>query len=233
MTTAELLAVIEVPYDARIKCQVQGCGHSVYKRIHVVRQGETLQVLGSDCFSKLFGGASSQKPRYGGSEGRALTLEERELLLTNTAQLLERFKAEQEAALEAQRLAQRPKSPPPVPSQLVDRAGRTPLGSFGKAPWPWMKPLASMGYFRLKDGTGWVRVLRADGVHVLAPWPSYDGWDEAFSAHLGQVDLECGCYVLHDVSDAVAFLRARCVRAKVCGSRRELDVETAKGLTGR
>lgn len=248
VSIAELLAVVEVPYDARIRCQAPGCGHSVYKRIHVVQQGTVLQVLGSDCFSKLFGGMSRQKPQYGGSEGRALTAEERELLLTNTAQLLERFNAEKEAAIEAQRLAQEerqrkltnaagpqgslrtvqmPPSPPLSP-RLV-QPGATPFGSFGKAPWPWMKPCASMGYFLLKDGTGWVRVLRADGVHVLAPWPSFDVWEKALPENLGQVDLECGCYVLHDVMEAAAFLRARSVRTKVCGSRRELDAETAKG----
>jgi len=234
MDSPELLAIVEVGEDARVRCQAEGCGHPVHKRIHVVRHGDTLQVLGSSCFSKLFGGKGSPTPRYGGSSGRVLTPEERELLLTNTAQLLELFKAEHEAALKALQLAQRraPRQPPPLsrtqprpalPTPSVTRFEPTALGGHGQPPWPWMKRLASMGYFKLTDGTGWVRVLRNDGRHVLAPWPSYEGWDEAFGSHLGQVDMECGCYLLRDVVDAVAYLRARCVSEKVCGSRRELD----------
>lgn len=228
MSTAELLAVVEVPYDARIRCQAQGCGHAVYKRIHVVRQGDALQVLGTDCFSKIFGAATSLNPRYGGSEGRVLTLEERELLLTNTDQLLERFKAEQEAALEARRLAQRPR-PVPTPTHTpLARAMGPSLGASKTLPWPWMKPISSICYFRLRDDTGWVRVQRADGQQMLVPWPTFDGWDEALPGHIGPVDRTCGGYVLRDVVEAVKYMRALSAWDKVCGSMRELNVEAAR-----
>lgn len=231
MSAAELLAVVEVAYAARIVCQAPGCGHSVYKRIHVVSQGGALQVLGSDCFSRLFGGGVRQRPQFGGSAGRVLTPEERNLLLNNTAQLIEQFKAEHEVELEAQRLAQQQRAVP-APSRLpVARALKPGLVASRNGPWPWMKPLASMGYFRLKDGTGWVRVLRTDEQHMLVPWPPFEGWDEAFPAHIGQVDLDCGGYVLHDVVEAVKYLRARGTWGKVCGSRRELDAEAAKNAS--
>ena len=33
-----------------------------------------------------------------------------------------------------------------------------------------MKPMSSMAYFRLHDGTGWVRVQRADRCHFRNLW---------------------------------------------------------------
>lgn len=105
MSSGELLAVVEVDRADRVQCQAPGCGHAVYKRIHVVLDGGVVSVDGSDCFGRLFAermpGAA---PRYGSSEGRLLTVDERAMLVTNTARLVEQFELERLEALETQRL---------------------------------------------------------------------------------------------------------------------------------
>jgi hypothetical protein len=50
-----LLAVVEVDREARILCQAEGCGHSVFKRIHVVLEGTEFKVFGAQCYQRLFG----------------------------------------------------------------------------------------------------------------------------------------------------------------------------------
>jgi len=104
MTSFRLLAVVEVPQADRVVCQAPGCKHPVYKRIHVVQKDGKLTVLGSECFKKLFGEASST-PSYGSGEGRLLTPEERQLLVENTERLISQFETEHLAALEKARLA--------------------------------------------------------------------------------------------------------------------------------
>jgi hypothetical protein len=102
---AELLAIVEVDKSDRVVCQAPGCGHAVYKRIHVVRQGGHASVYGSDCFGRLFAGLIPDAgPRYGSAEGRLLTSEERAMLAENTERLLAQFEMERTNALEQQRL---------------------------------------------------------------------------------------------------------------------------------
>ena len=127
----ELLAVVEVDPADRVRCQAPRCGHSVYKRIHVVRDGPDLRVYGSDCFGQLFGHRlPNAKPRHGGSEGRLLSDEERHLLLENTAALLERFEAELRAKDAARHEREQPRSGrhraalPPAPPPVADRSKR-------------------------------------------------------------------------------------------------------------
>jgi hypothetical protein len=125
MSAPELLAIVEVPRDERVRCQAAGCNHPVFRRIHVVREGAAVSVYGSECFKRLFVGlpVGSSSPRYGTSEGRSLTDEERQLLIENTERLIQQFEAEyqaevaREAALAAKRDAERRQAPPP-PSQL-------------------------------------------------------------------------------------------------------------------
>ncbi len=98
---AQLLAIVEVDKAERVVCQALGCGHSVYRRIHVVRQAGRLGVYGSDCFGRLFQGlVPSTAPSYGTSEGRELTPEERRLLSENTERLIAQFEAEHRQQLE-------------------------------------------------------------------------------------------------------------------------------------
>lgn len=231
--SAQLLAIVEVEHDQRVRCGNPGCGHSVHKAIHVVQDGPELLVLGSTCFNKRYGGGALGKPRYGGGAGRTLTAEERELLLTNTTALLERFEAELDvkrqklqamrAAFEARAAAQRspPSYAPARPPQVVPLApNRGPeLGSAMKrsAPWPWMKPQTSMAGFRLRDGSAWVRVQHRDGQQMLVPWPTFDSWDEWLPGHLGKPEQALGAYKMDDVRAVIAFLRNLATRERVSG----------------
>lgn len=99
MHAPELLAIVEVPRDERVRCQAPGCNHPVFRRIHVVREGETVSVLGSECFKRTFNSlpVAASCPKYSPSEGRHLTDEERHLLIENTRHLIERFEAEHQA----------------------------------------------------------------------------------------------------------------------------------------
>jgi hypothetical protein len=86
-------------------CQAEGCGHGVYKRIHVVRHDGKVGVYGSDCFDTLFGSMlPNTRPRYGGGDGRELTADERLLLVENTERLLAQFETEHQKLLDAARL---------------------------------------------------------------------------------------------------------------------------------
>lgn len=93
----QLLAVVEVDQKDRVRCQAPGCGHSVYKRIHVVSEpGCRVGVYGSDCFGRLFADLVDRnaRPRYGATEGRMLTPEERAMLAENTERLIAQFEGE-------------------------------------------------------------------------------------------------------------------------------------------
>ena len=106
MTGTCLLTVVEVSKEDRVLCQAEGCGHSVYKRIHVIQDGDSgLKVLGSECFKRLYAHVDDT-PRYGSSEGRKLTDTERQLLLQNTQRFIEQLEAERLAQYE-QELQQR------------------------------------------------------------------------------------------------------------------------------
>lgn len=125
MSTAQLLAVVEVPRDVRVRCQATGCHHPVFRRIHVVREGAVVHVYGSECFKRLFESSpvGSSTPRYTSSDGRHLTQEERQLLIENTERLIQQFEAEYQAELtrKAELAATRrspvmPAAPPAAPA---------------------------------------------------------------------------------------------------------------------
>lgn len=94
MNEVVLLAIVEVDKTERVICRAPNCGHSVYKRIHVIKLDGKVTVYGSECFKRLLGSESSIVPRYGTSTSRQLTPEERLLLLENTESLIIRFEAE-------------------------------------------------------------------------------------------------------------------------------------------
>lgn len=103
--SGQLLAVVGVDKQARVVCQAPGCGHGVYRRIHVVRHDDgRLGVYGSDCFERLFGHLVEKAPRYGSGEGWELTAEERQMLADNTERLITQLEAEHQALLEQGRL---------------------------------------------------------------------------------------------------------------------------------
>lgn len=227
-------------------CTQPGCGHSVWKAIHVVRDGAELLVLGSTCFEKRYGsGGALGTPSYGGGSSRKLTQEERGLLVENTAAFMARIEDEERrravAQAEAQALAHAQAiahaqsipshaawlntAPPTYPTFSMGQVA--PARALKPCPWTWMKPGTSLGYFELAEGSGWVRVQRNDGQQMLVPWPVSDGWDEALPAHIGTPNEELGGYVLFDVVKTVAYLRKVGTRDRVFDSWKRLYAETA------
>lgn len=102
--SALLLAIVEVDKEDRVQCQAQGCGHSVFKRIHVVLIGMEFKVLGSQCYQRLYGKElpNAAAPQYGSINGRLLTAEERLVLVENTAKFIEALESDR---LEFERIA--------------------------------------------------------------------------------------------------------------------------------
>lgn len=107
---SHLLSIVEVSHANRIRCQADGCGHSVFKRIHVVLDNGKFHVLGSQCYATLYGGPGTvAAPYYGGGAARPLTDDERAMLVENTARFIEQLENERienervAAAYEAER----------------------------------------------------------------------------------------------------------------------------------
>ena len=102
MHSAQLLAIVEVPHDDRVRCQAAGCNHPVFRRIHVVRDESGIRVYGSECFKKLFLGlpVAASTPAYTSTEGRSLTDKERQLLIDNTERLVQQLEAEYQVETE-------------------------------------------------------------------------------------------------------------------------------------
>lgn len=224
-----LLAIVEVDKSEKVFCAQPGCHHSVYKAIHVVKDGEQMLVLGSTCFKKRYGSLTALgKAQHWGGSGKLLTSEERALLAENTQALLALFEAEeaklrQEAALKLQRLREASSKSMPMtrvpPTLRVQRSAAVgsmaPRGAF---PWPWMKPGTSVAAFKFQDGSGWVRVQHKDTRQFIVPWPSFDGWDEALPPVVGRPNMEIGGYeVIGPVPVAIAFLRDHAEAEKVTG----------------
>lgn len=85
MNTAELLIIVELPENKKVLCQAEGCGHSVYKRVHVIRELDKLSVYGEDCAKKRFG-KTLRKPVISKKKLDGYVLSERDIeqLLENT-----------------------------------------------------------------------------------------------------------------------------------------------------
>lgn len=233
--STQLLAIVEVPPEEKVLCGQPGCGHGVWKAVHVVLDQGVLLVLGSTCFEKRYGSRLALgAPSYGGGVGRRLTPEERVLLVENTAAFVARM--ESEVRLHAESLARAHAEAVAAAAEVLrarkahyEAQPRMPdLAKPKASPWPWMKPLSSLGYFKLRDGSSWVRVQRKDGQQVLAPWPVVNGWDEALPAHIGPADLEVGGYLLRDVRETVAYLEELGGHCRVFGSWRELVAGAAR-----
>ena len=98
---AQLVAVVGVDPARRVRCQAAGCGHGVYRRIHIVRQSHSLSVYGFACFERLFGHLRGIKPHFGSGAGRLLSDDERQLMLENTEALIAYFETEELQARES------------------------------------------------------------------------------------------------------------------------------------
>ena len=204
-SNAKLMAIVSVDHTDRVRCGQPTCGHPVYRRIHVVRENGKLLVLGSTCFANRYGTESALgKANFGGGEGRKLSAEESQLLMTNTEGLLARLEEEEARVQELVAkpvLASSQICPVSAPPRL------TTVTYPRETPWEWVKPWSSVIYLKLRDGSGWIRAQRKDDVQLLVPWPAFDGWDEALPPLFGQVDSGCGGYALPDVVQALMYLR--------------------------
>ena len=94
-----------MPHEDRVRCDAPGCGHSVYKRVHILRRDGVFRVYGSTCFAREFANQPlrSAKPHLTGSNSRVLSSEERALLVAITERLIAQFEAERLAVLEQKR----------------------------------------------------------------------------------------------------------------------------------
>jgi hypothetical protein len=211
---ASLLAIVGVKKEQGVLCQHNGCNHRVYRNIHVVNEGGQLLVLGSTCIKKRYGAVDALgKPSAGGANGRQLTDEERQMLVDNTAALLEKFRkeaVEQQALMLNKLQALRALAMPTwqqMPVANSERPLRPPQLGSKQPPWPWVKPLGSVAYFRLRDKSYWVRVQDRSNVHMIMPWPSFDGWDEALPITVGTPSQERGGYQVKDIVAAFDYLK--------------------------
>ncbi|GKS73257.1 hypothetical protein AVME950_00195 [Acidovorax sp. SUPP950] len=237
---AKLLAVVEVEKEQRVRCLQPGCNHTVYKAIHVVDEQGALLVLGSTCFAKRYGSPTKLgDPAYGTGGGRVLTSEERQMLQDSTRSFIERFEREyleQKAAAQAKLQSMRSRPSPayanfaswPHPLTRQKPLPEPAMAPARSGPWPWMKPRTSMAYFKLKDGSAWVRVERHDGQQMLAPLPAFEGWDEALPALFGPADLAHSAYVVPDIKRAIEYLRERADVTLITGVWRDIAAESAK-----
>lgn len=91
-----------------------------------------------------------------------------------------------------------------------------------------MKPVTSMAYFKLSDGSGWVRVQRRDGQQMLVPLPAFDGWDEALPKLVGVADLDYEAYCIFDIARAIAYLRERSTKELISGVWAEIQMVAYK-----
>lgn len=226
-----LLAIVEVDPTQRVYCVQPGCKHTVFKAIHVVRDGDQLLVLGSTCFRKRYGSATALgKAKHGGGNSKLLTSEERVLLANNTEALLARFAAEEdrlreEAAIKLKRLKEEWTARQHLPSALIpgwseprSMAPRPAMAPRKSMPWSWMKPNSSVAAFKLHDGSGWVRVQHRDGQHFIVPWPCFEGWEESLPPVVGHPDVEIGGYeVVGEVVSAISYLRSHAAEEKITG----------------
>ncbi len=228
---ALLLAIVSVAHAERIRCGQPACGHSVFRRIHVVREDGKVLVLGSTCFAKRYGAATALgAARFGGGDGRALTDEECQLLLNNTEALITLFE-EESAAIKAAYISPAISSLRPS-SAKVSTLQAVPHQHQQETPWAWVKPLSSVIYLMLKDGSGWMRAQRKDGQHLVLPWPVFDGWDEALPPLFGLVDGESGGNVLPDVVAALKYLRDRAEWETKPGRWKDVLAEIARRPSG-
>lgn len=215
---ARLLAIVSVDQSRRVQCQQPGCGHEVYAAIHVVEEDGTLLVLGSTCFAKRYGSAQALgAPSYsaGGGNGVRLTDAERQVLVENTAALMAQFKERHDGVMgrmtaKLRSLKERAAQQQSVRPALFHPHPAPPRDLPAQHPWPWQhRHNTSVAVIRGPDGQCWVRVQHADGTQKIAPWPVFEGWDEAFPTALGKPDPSLQAYAVPNIVDALAWLRAR------------------------
>jgi hypothetical protein len=242
---ARLMAIVAVAPENRILCQEPGCGHSVYAAIHVVELDGHLIAMGSSCFAKRFGSNSALgAPKYtaGGVHQRPLSEEERAMLVSNTAALLDKFaadaaqqRAEALAKLQGLRALNAGKTytpdRAPYPTRQAPPQAPAFSGSPVRSPWPWQHERnTSVALFRGPTGQHWVRVQHKDGSQKLVPWPIFEGWEIVLPPSCGRADVDLKAYAVPDIIIAVRTLKALGFEGPLVG--RWQDVRP-RHLTGR
>ncbi|MGP1345511.1 MAG: hypothetical protein ACTS3F_02430 [Phycisphaerales bacterium] len=104
-----LAAVFGVDKADRVQCQCKGCGHAVYRRVHMIVWSDgRIECWGGICYQRELGVAARElgiKPMFTGTGGHRLTAEERAMLDENRERLIERFKERWERELAASGVA--------------------------------------------------------------------------------------------------------------------------------
>lgn len=89
MSQTALLIIVEIPEDKKVICQAAGCGRSVYRRVHVVKNNNQIEVYGEDCSKRLFGKLSKKfTMKSNNINGAPLTERDVELLTSNTKEFI-------------------------------------------------------------------------------------------------------------------------------------------------
>lgn len=228
----QLLAIVEVGEDKRVRCQFPGCKQTIYKSIHVIAEQGELKVIGSTCVTKGAYGEIGLPAYTSGGDGKLLSDEERQMLLNNTSELvsylkaqfeLELLESEQKAAVDAaveksanEAAQQKIQSTTDSNSQYKGIVGQ-PRSSgqrnhfenpnIGRLPWTWVDPKKSILCLIMGDASGWVRVQDTKGRHHFVPFPEYDGWDEFLPKKYGEVNEWGQGYLLVNVVQALQYLR--------------------------
>lgn len=94
------MAIVRVDKENRVYCRHEGCGRTIYAKIHIIQHHGKVTTVGSDCFSRHYQNIEP-RPTYSGTNGseRPLTEAERLLLIDNTEKLIAQFQAELEQQL--------------------------------------------------------------------------------------------------------------------------------------
>ena len=90
----ELLQIVEVEQENRVRCCAPNCNRSVYKKIHVVRDNGEILVLGEKCYGLIYKIREPKQSNYFSNTSRKLSSEERTLLIENTDSLIALFEKE-------------------------------------------------------------------------------------------------------------------------------------------
>ena len=225
---AQLRAIVSVSYPDRIQCQQPGCGHSVYRRVHIVHDSGITILLGSTCFAKRYGGAGALgQPNHGGSgDGLELTAEQRQILVDNTDALLAHY--DQQRDERPNNAKTRLSSYQDTLQQLRVQRLQRHFPPAEPTPWSWVKKLSSMLYFHMQDGSGWVRAQHHDGKQMLVPWPVFEGWDESLPAFIGSSHPTIEGFSISDLATTVGYLRVHSTWEKMSGNWAEISREIVK-----
>lgn len=96
INSPELLVIVEVDKERRVRCQHEGCKHRVYKRIHIVRLAESvISCVGQTCYKAIesqYPSLKKKRPMFGDRSSQPLSDEELAMLEANTEALLEHFR---------------------------------------------------------------------------------------------------------------------------------------------